>query len=101
MRTIVKILLTIVAVVVIPEAFLVWAWRTRNPRALRLAKRFVKLSNPLYLRVEAIDEFAYLPKRSRAWKLRADIQSQAARFGVSYTLWQVPAHYDHIHVTVF
>ncbi len=30
----------------------------------------------------------------------ADIQSQAARFGVSYTMWRVAAHYDHIHVTV-
>ena len=30
----------------------------------------------------------------------ADIQSQSARFGVSYTLWRVAAHYDHIHVTV-
>lgn len=30
----------------------------------------------------------------------ADIKAQAARFGVSYTLWQVPAHYDHVHVTV-
>lgn len=30
----------------------------------------------------------------------ADIQSQSGRFGVSYTLWQVAAHYDHIHVTV-
>ena len=30
----------------------------------------------------------------------ADIQSQSARFGVSYTLWRVAAHFDHIHVTV-
>ncbi len=30
----------------------------------------------------------------------ADIQSQAARFGVDYTLWRVAAHFDHIHVTV-
>lgn len=30
-----------------------------------------------------------------------DIQSQSGNFGVKYTLWQVPAHYDHIHVTVF
>jgi hypothetical protein len=30
----------------------------------------------------------------------ADIQRQAGRFGVSYTMWRVPAHFDHIHVTV-
>jgi hypothetical protein len=30
----------------------------------------------------------------------ADIQSQAARFGVNYTMWRVAAHFDHIHVTV-
>jgi len=36
-----------------------------------------RYTNPLYLRVEAVDEFAYLPKRSRAWKLRADIQGRA------------------------
>ena len=32
--------------------------------------------------------------------IHADILSQAGTFGVSYTLWQVAAHYDHIHVTV-
>lgn len=30
-----------------------------------------------------------------------DIQSQSATFGVKYILWQVPSHYDHIHVTVY
>jgi hypothetical protein len=30
-----------------------------------------------------------------------DIMSQQGNFGVKYSLWQVPAHYDHIHVTVF
>lgn len=30
----------------------------------------------------------------------ADIQSQTARFGIRYTLWRVPNHYDHIHVSV-
>lgn len=30
----------------------------------------------------------------------ADIHSQAARFGLDYTLWRVAAHYDHIHVRV-
>ncbi|TGD88160.1 4-alpha-glucanotransferase [Mycolicibacterium sp. CH28] len=38
-----------------------------------------RFSNPLYLRVEAIPEFGYLPKRSRVWKLRADIQSRARK----------------------
>jgi hypothetical protein len=32
--------------------------------------------------------------------IHADILSQSENFGVSYTLWQVAAHYDHIHVTV-
>ncbi len=32
--------------------------------------------------------------------IHADILSQSGNFGVSYTLWQVAAHYDHIHVTV-
>jgi len=30
----------------------------------------------------------------------ADIHSQAVRFGVIYTMWRVPAHFDHIHITV-
>jgi len=33
--------------------------------------------------------------------IRNDIQSQTGNFGVKYILWQVPAHYDHVHVTVF
>ena len=33
-------------------------------------------------------------------EIAADIRAQAARFGVTYLLWQVPAHYDHIHVSV-
>lgn len=33
--------------------------------------------------------------------IHADILGQSGNFGVKYTLWQVPAHYDHIHVTVF
>lgn len=32
--------------------------------------------------------------------IHADILGQRGNFGVSYTLWQVSAHYDHIHVTV-
>lgn len=33
-------------------------------------------------------------------QIAADIRSQSGRFGVKYILWQVPAHYDHVHVTV-
>ena len=33
--------------------------------------------------------------------IHADLQSQAGRFGISYTMWRVSAHFDHIHVTVF
>lgn len=32
--------------------------------------------------------------------IHADIQSQASRFGIQYTLWRVANHYDHIHITV-
>jgi len=32
--------------------------------------------------------------------IASDIRNQWSRFGVKYMLWQVPAHYDHIHVTV-
>jgi hypothetical protein len=32
--------------------------------------------------------------------IAADLQRQAGRFGISYTLWRVAAHFDHIHVTV-
>ncbi|MGD9619025.1 MAG: glycoside hydrolase [Mycolicibacterium sp.] len=32
--------------------------------------------------------------------INADIQSQAGRFGVDYTMWRVADHFDHIHVTV-
>lgn len=32
--------------------------------------------------------------------IHADILGQRGNFGVSYTLWQVSQHYDHIHVTV-
>lgn len=39
-----------------------------------------RFTSPLYLRVEAIPEFAYLPKRGRVWKLRADIQTRTAKF---------------------
>lgn len=38
-----------------------------------------RFANPLYLRVENIPEFAYLPGRKRVWKLRAGIQSRAAK----------------------
>jgi hypothetical protein len=33
--------------------------------------------------------------------IHRDILTQRSNFGVRYTLWQVSAHYDHIHVTVF
>lgn len=32
--------------------------------------------------------------------IAADVRAQSGRFGVKYVLWQVPAHYDHVHVTV-
>lgn len=32
--------------------------------------------------------------------INADLQSQAGRFGVDYTMWRVAAHFDHVHVTV-
>ena len=33
--------------------------------------------------------------------IAADVRSQANRFGVSYVLWRVPNHFNHVHVTVF
>ncbi|MGC2796268.1 MAG: 4-alpha-glucanotransferase [Mycobacterium sp.] len=42
---------------------------------LPTSRRFV---NPLYLRVEAIPEFARLRKRGRVWRLRDDAQKHAA-----------------------
>lgn len=32
--------------------------------------------------------------------INADVQSQAARFNVRYTMWRVAHHFDHVHVTV-
>lgn len=32
--------------------------------------------------------------------INADVQSQAARFNVRYTMWRVASHFDHVHVTV-
>lgn len=32
--------------------------------------------------------------------INADVQAHAAEFGVSYTMWRVPAHYNHVHITV-
>jgi hypothetical protein len=32
--------------------------------------------------------------------INADVQSQGGRFGVSYTMWRVAHHFDHVHVTV-
>lgn len=55
MRKIAKTLLVILGVVVLVEvvdtAVTVWAWRSRNPRALRLAKRLKKyVTNPVMIR---------------------------------------------------
>lgn len=33
-------------------------------------------------------------------QINADLLGQRARFGIVYTMWQVPGHYDHVHVTV-
>lgn len=33
--------------------------------------------------------------------IAADIRAQSGRFGVSYVLWRVSDHFNHIHVTVF
>ena len=33
-------------------------------------------------------------------EIRTDLESQAGRFGISYTMWRVAAHFDHVHVTV-
>lgn len=32
--------------------------------------------------------------------INADVQSQAQRFGVSYSMWRVANHFNHVHVTV-
>ena len=32
--------------------------------------------------------------------INADVQAHAADFGVSYTMWRVASHYDHVHITV-
>ena len=32
--------------------------------------------------------------------INADVQSQAARFNVKYTMWRVANHFNHVHVTV-
>ena len=33
--------------------------------------------------------------------INADVRSHAAEFGVSYTMWRVANHYNHVHVTVY
>ncbi len=55
MRRIAKTLLVTLGVVVVIEivttALRIWAWRSRNPRALHLFKRFNKyVENPVRLR---------------------------------------------------
>ena len=32
--------------------------------------------------------------------IHADLENQAARFGIKYTMWRVAHHFDHVHVTV-
>ena len=32
--------------------------------------------------------------------INADVHSQSARFNVRYTMWRVPSHFNHVHVTV-
>jgi peptidoglycan DL-endopeptidase CwlO len=32
--------------------------------------------------------------------INADVQAQAGRFGVKYTMWRVANHFNHVHVTV-
>ena len=32
--------------------------------------------------------------------INADVQRQAGRFGVVYTMWRVANHFNHVHVTV-
>jgi len=32
--------------------------------------------------------------------IAADVRNQSGRFGVKYVLWRVPAHFNHVHVTV-
>ncbi len=32
--------------------------------------------------------------------INADVQSKAAQFNVRYTMWRVPSHFNHVHVTV-
>ena len=32
--------------------------------------------------------------------INSDVQSQAGRFGVQYTMWRVADHFNHVHVTV-
>ncbi|MCB0948052.1 MAG: glycoside hydrolase [Mycobacterium sp.] len=32
--------------------------------------------------------------------INADVQSQAGRFGVAYSMWRVANHFNHVHVTV-
>jgi 4-alpha-glucanotransferase len=51
---------------------------------LPTSRRFV---NPLYLRVEAIPEFAYLRKRRRVWRLRENVQQRAVETIDRDTAW--------------
>jgi 4-alpha-glucanotransferase len=46
---------------------------------LPTSRRFV---NPMYLRVEAIPEFAYVRKRRRVWRLRSQVRQRAKKLDV-------------------
>jgi peptidoglycan DL-endopeptidase CwlO len=38
---------------------------------------------------------------SLGYAINNDVLSQRGRFGVKYTMWMVPQHHDHVHITVF
>ena len=92
MRKVAKTLLAIVGVVVVAEivetVLMVWAWRSRNPRALRLVKRFNKyVSNPVMLRF------------SRRSGLSAIVHHVGRRSGTPYAT-PVIAHQSHQDVII-
>lgn len=41
-----------------------------------------------------------VPNLALGDSIATDIRSQTARFGVRYVMWRVPAHFNHVHVTV-
>ncbi|MEA3502334.1 MAG: hypothetical protein U9R47_06135, partial [Actinomycetota bacterium] len=92
MRKVAKTLLAIVGVVVVAEivetALMVWAWRCRNPRALRFIKRFNRyVINPVML---------WFSGRSG---LSAIVHHIGRRSGTPYTT-PVIAHQSHEDVII-